>query len=167
MVSSPISAPHHRKLKVSLTLVPQTSRAHACSVALPFQLFVTPWIAACQAPLSTESYRQEYWSGLQLPSPPQTWWGVYVQSLSCVRLSAAPRTVPRGLLCPWNSPGRNTGAGCHFPLQGTFPAQGWNPRLLCPLHWQAYSLPPVPLGNPNIVIQVKSRLPFDCLQVSA
>ena len=30
---------------------------------------------------------------------------------------------PHGLyparhLCPWDSPGRNTGVGCHFPLQG-------------------------------------------------
>ena len=24
------------------------------------------------------------------------------------------------LLCPWNSPGKNTGVGCHFLLQGTF-----------------------------------------------
>ena len=28
------------------------------------QLFVTPWTVACQAPLSMEFSRQEYWSGL-------------------------------------------------------------------------------------------------------
>ena len=33
------------------------------------QLFVTPWTAACQAPLSMEFSRQEYWSGLPFPSP--------------------------------------------------------------------------------------------------
>ena len=33
------------------------------------QLFVTPWTAAYQAPLSMEFPRQEYWSGLPLPSP--------------------------------------------------------------------------------------------------
>ena len=27
-------------------------------------------------------------------------------------------------LCPWNSPGKNTGVGCHFLLQGIFPTQG-------------------------------------------
>ena len=32
------------------------------------QLFGTPWIVACQAPLSTEFSRQEYWSGLPFPS---------------------------------------------------------------------------------------------------
>ena len=28
------------------------------------------------------------------------------------------------LLCPWVSPGRNTGVGCHFLLQGIFLTQG-------------------------------------------
>ena len=31
------------------------------------QLFVAPWIVACQAPLFTEFSRQEYWSGLPFP----------------------------------------------------------------------------------------------------
>ena len=29
---------------------------------------VTPWIVACQAPLSTGFSRHEYWSGLPFPS---------------------------------------------------------------------------------------------------
>ena len=33
------------------------------------QLFVTPWTAAHQAPLSVGFPRQEYWSGLPFPSP--------------------------------------------------------------------------------------------------
>ena len=33
------------------------------------QLFVAPWNKACQAPLSMEFPRQEYWSGLPFPSP--------------------------------------------------------------------------------------------------
>ena len=32
--------------------------------------------------------------------------------------------------CPWDFPGKNTGAGCHFLLQGIFPNQGWNSCLL-------------------------------------
>ena len=32
------------------------------------QLFVTPWTEAHQAPLSVEFSRQEYWSGLPLPT---------------------------------------------------------------------------------------------------
>ena len=35
------------------------------------------------------------------------------------------------LLCPWNSPGKNIGVGCHSLLpQGIFPTQGLNPGLL-------------------------------------
>ena len=34
--------------------------------------------------------------------------------------------------------------GCHALLQGIFPIQGSNPRLLHLLHWQAGSLPLVP-----------------------
>ena len=37
-----------------------------CSVVSDF---VTPWTAACQAPLSMGFFRQEYWSGLPFPSP--------------------------------------------------------------------------------------------------
>ena len=34
------------------------------------------------------------------------------------------------LLCPWDFPGKNTGAGSHSLLQGIFPTQGRNPGLL-------------------------------------
>ena len=37
---------------------------------------------------------------------------------------------PTRLLCPWNSPGKNIGVGCHLLLQGIFPTQGSNPSLL-------------------------------------
>ena len=30
---------------------------------------MTPWTGACQAPLSMEFSRQEYWNGLPFPSP--------------------------------------------------------------------------------------------------
>ena len=33
------------------------------------QLFETLWAVACQAPLSMEFPRQEYWSGLPFPTP--------------------------------------------------------------------------------------------------
>ena len=35
------------------------------------RLFGAPWTAAHQAPLSMGFPRQEYWSGLSFPSPPQ------------------------------------------------------------------------------------------------
>ena len=37
---------------------------------------------------------------------------------------------PARLLCPWDFPGKNTGVGCHFLLQGIFLTQGSNPGLL-------------------------------------
>ena len=40
--------------------------------------------------------------------------------------------LPTSLLCPQNFPGKSTGVGCHFLLQGIFPTQGSNPNLL---HW--------------------------------
>ena len=45
--------------------------------------------------------------------------------------SLQPRGLePTRLLCSWNSPGKSTGVGCHFPLQGIFPTQGLNLGLL-------------------------------------
>ena len=61
--------------------------------------------------------------------------------LSCSVMSNSlqpPGLQPARLLCPWDSPGKNTGVGCHFLLQGIFPTQGLN---LCLLHWQVDSLP--------------------------
>ena len=48
--------------------------------------------------------------------------------------------LPARLLCPWDFPGKNTGVGCHFLLQGILLTQGLNLRLLHFLHWQADSL---------------------------
>ena len=59
------------------------------------------------------------------------------------------------LLCPWDFPGKNTGVGSHFLLQGIFPTQGLNP---CLLHWQADSLPLSHQGSPyKKVTQLKKK----------
>ena len=69
---------------------------------------------------------------------------------------------PHGLqstrrLCPWNFPGKNTGMGCHFLLQGIFLIQGLKLSLLRLLHWRADSLPlrlmvsPVVIRSKNLV----------------
>ena len=36
---------------------------------LSYPTLQTPWIVACQAPLSIEFFRQEYWSGFPFPLP--------------------------------------------------------------------------------------------------
>ena len=68
---------------------------------------------------------------------------------SYVRLFATPWIVACWLLSPWDSPGKNTGVGCHSLLQGIFLTQESNPYLLCLLHWQSGSLPLAPSGKPN------------------
>ena len=65
---------------------------------------------------------------------------------SCVRLLATLWTEPTRLLCPWDSPGKNTGMGCHFLFQEIVLTQGSNPQLL---YWQVSSLPLNPPGKPN------------------
>ena len=55
--------------------------------------------------------------------------------------------VAAGLLCPWDSPGKNTGVGCHSLLEGIFLTQVSNPHLLHLLHWEADSLPLAPPGK--------------------
>ena len=67
---------------------------------------------------------------------------------SCPTHSDAMDCKPTRLLCPWDSPGRNTGVGCHTLLQGIFPTQGSNPHLLCLLLWQAGSLLLASPGKP-------------------
>ena len=107
-------------------------------------------------------YSQEHWSGLPLLSPghlsdPEIESGspavqadslpseppgkVFKESVSCSVMSDSVQSQGlyfARLLCPWDFPGKNTGVGCHFLLQGIFPTQGLN---LNHLHWQAGSLP--------------------------
>ena len=72
---------------------------------------------------------------------------VVVQSLSHVLLFCSPIDCsPTGFLSPWNFPDKSTVVGCHFFLQGIFPNQGSNLRLL---HWQGDSLPISHEGSPS------------------
>ena len=95
---------------------------------------------------------------------------VKVKSLSHVRLFATPWTVqPTKLLFPWDSPGKYTGVGCHFLLQGIFPTQELNPGLL---HCRQILYQLSHKGNPRILEWVAypfsrgSSQPRDPTQVS-
>jgi len=79
-------------------------------------LFVTPWTVVRQAPLSTISRSLLKFMSFQLAM------------------------LSNHFLCPWEFPGRNTGVGCQFLLQGIFLTQESNPHL-CLLHCPADSLP--------------------------
>ena len=61
---------------------------------------------------------------------------------------------PARLLCPLNFPGKNTGVGCYFLIQGIFQTQESNPHLLCLLHWQVDSFPLAPSGKPLLLVQI-------------
>ena len=84
-----------------LLRVPWTARRSNQSILK--EISPVPWTSAYQAPPSMGFSRQEYWSGLPLPSP------------------------THGLYSPWNSPGQNTEVGSLSLLQGIFPTLGSNP----------------------------------------
>ena len=65
---------------------------------------------------------------------------------------------PPRLLCAWDFPGKNTGVGCHFLLQGIFPTQGSNPYLWHLLNWQVNSSPLSHLGSPMGVLLTKNAV---------
>ena len=56
-----------------------------------------------------EFSRQEYWNGVQLPTP-----------------GSCPTIYDTMDCSPWNSPGQNTGVGSLSHLRGIFPIQGSN-----------------------------------------
>ena len=63
-----------------------------------------------------------------------------VPSSSVVSDSLGPCGLqPARLLCPGDSPGKNTGVGCHFLFQGSFPAQDGT-CVCCTGRWILYHL---------------------------
>ena len=84
-----------------------------------------------------------------LPSRSESVLCLVVQS--CPTLWDPVDCSPPGFSVHGNSPGKNTGVGCHALLHGTFLTQGWTSCLLCLLHWQAGSLPLQPPGKPMYI----------------
>ena len=84
--------------------------------------------------------------------------------LSHVQLLGTPGGLwPTRLLCPWHSPGKNTGVGSHSLLQGIFLSQGSNLHLLC---WQADSLPSELPGKTEVNKSSNRNLSFPHSSVS-
>ena len=54
---------------------------------------------------------------------------VKLKLLSRVQLFATPWTVTYQRKLVWDFPGKSTGVGCHFLLQGIFPTKGLDPGL--------------------------------------
>ena len=87
----------------------------------------------------------------------------YTMHACVLRLSVMSNSLqPHGLyptrfFCPWDFPGKDTGVGCHFLLQGIFLTQGWSLYLL---HWQADSLLLTHLGRPANSVQEPKHSPW-------
>ena len=79
-------------------------------------LFVTPWTVARQAPLSMRFSRRKYW--------------LCLVAQSCPALCDPMDYSRPGSSLYGDSPGKNTGVGCHALPQEIFPTQGSNPSLL-------------------------------------
>ena len=56
---------------------------------------------------------------------------LFLLSCSVVSNTFAISWAIAKLLCPGDFPGKNTGVGCHFLLQGIFTTQGLNPCIYC------------------------------------
>ena len=124
--------------------------------SLRVQLFVIPWAAAHQASVSfTISWSLLKVRSLELVMPSN-------HLILCRPLLLPPSIFPSirvfssesalwvtRLFCPWNFPGKNTGVGCPFLLQGIFLTQASSPCLLRPLRWQADFFTAGLLGNPK------------------
>ena len=83
-------------------------------------------------------------------------------SCSVVSDSLRPHGLkPTVLLCPWNSPGKLTGAGCAFLLHGIFPTQGSNPCLLsCRwllVHWATREAPHFSISSYQLLNELRWR----------
>ena len=110
------------------------------------RLSVTPWVYAY-----VQSHQIAFTKHMLV------FWGfvvvvvlVYKLDCCCLVAKSCPTLLrPRGLqparlLRPQDFPGKNTGVGCHFLLQGNFLTQGMNPYFLL---WQGDSLPLSHQGN--------------------
>ena len=88
-------------------------------------------------------------------------------TVSHVQLFLTPWTGAYQLLCPWNSPGQNTGVSCHFLLHGIVSTQGLN--LYLP-YWRQILYHLSHQGNPGkreiyySVSQFNSSVVSDSLQ---
>ena len=95
-------------------------------------------------------------------------WRVCACMYVCVSVRAPTQSLqphglePGRLLCPWNAPGKNPGAGRHFLLRGILDPRT-EPASLHFLHWQADSPPLAPFSSVQLLSPVPTRYdPMNC-----
>ena len=72
-------------------------------------------------------------------------------------------TMDCRLLCPWDSPGKNTRVGCHALLQGIFPTQGLNPGVPhCRWYTHTHTLSPILIPTCSWYYELYQKNPLNC-----
>ena len=83
---------------------------------------------------------------------------------SCPTLCHPVGCSPPGSSVRGDSPGKDTGVGCHALFQGTFLMEGLNPRLL---NWQVKFLARAPPGKPSVEFHYSAHLGLTGTEKSA
>ena len=95
-------------------------------------------------PLKNRDNNSDEWNEALKSSPQPLFQPPLSVTLVCYLVAQCPTLCdlmdcsPPGSSIHGHFPGKNTGVGCHFLLQGIFLTQGWNP---CLLYWQVGFLP--------------------------
>ena len=80
----------------------------------------------------------------------------HLSCVKCVTLcDPMDRSLPAGLLCPWDSPGKNTGVSCLALLWDLLDPEIEPMSLTSNLHWQEGSLP---LAPPGLIVLILWQL---------
>ena len=93
------------------------------------------WVGLSQSQIAHKlRVRYQWRRGPQRRAPPWEAAQFQLHSVCLVASAVSDSLQPHGLLparplCPWDSPDKNTGVGCHALLQGISPTQGLNPGL--------------------------------------
>ena len=134
-----------------------TFHVQPCLTDSMFQLWGSTGLLPCLSsmlPLSQENgcISNIYWTWTMYRAPGLLFFFFFSNTGCCCLVTKSCLTLlqpyglwPARLLCSWDFPGKNIGLGCYFFIQGIFPTQRSNPRLL---HWQADSLPLSHQGSP-------------------
>ena len=91
----------------------------------------------------------------------------YVICSLCVHSVVADSATPWPLRLRrlWNFPGRNTGVGCHFLLQGISLSHGWNPCLALPALRRGFFAYHCAPGKPHYRACVRACCLFSCIRL--
>ena len=98
-------------------------------------------LAPEESPLGSEQIEGRDLYTIHCLTAKQSIYGSLPRSLPVLVPQSCPTLCDPTDCRPPASPGKNTGVGCHALLQGIFPTQGLNTRLLRLLRWWVGSLP--------------------------